>query len=826
MKVSQENKKINSWIIGSKYQSQIIACKQIAFKVYIWYSDETIFTVDEKKAKIWIKNNEGVLVERKERSYLNRQIHVWCGISMLGRTKVFVHTSSINSDTYMECLEQALLPAATKFYYRRKIKLLQDGARSHTSQATSEFCQENNIDIIQLPAQSPDLNPIENIWGIMKNQWYNSKSSSNQDEGILGLDSQAKLKAKGKKKKNRQKPSRVWKQFTTKGDYDVCNIFRQEYVSCKSTSTLINHLYREHKKKYYYLYPEKQPQTKEQQQPILNFEKISKQKQEEINILISKYISFEMKPINIVESIYFKEFLQYICPNISMPDVKNISTKYIPSLNLTVDMWQSKYNNKSFLTLTCHYLNEEFVQLQWVLKTVEVKEDHSAETFANYIKNILSEYEITIPKQEQMIDEYQGKQYSYQNLKITVTSDRGTNNLKLFNEIISIPHICCYAHILNNAIQQINKINNKENSNIINKVENICKYFRASPQRQNQFELIQSELIKMEAKDNKVIDSNQSTKNERSQNKPLKFKLSNTTRWNSVFLMIERFLMLKKAIQIYLINFEVDKIQVLSDNEFVLLEELCHFLQPFYLVTFSLSSRESSIYKISNQIQKIKTNYLQFSLIHITKKLTHLNKNDQNQTLLLVKNLYEEIEQGLNKRDLTNKKDQQQQDNDSDIFGIPAFSFNDNLTENSEEIRSYQNRNLNPNEEQNFNLFQWWNKNKETYPILSQLARLLLNIQARSVESERIFSKAGHILKGKLEELDYNNLTKEELCKEIQTYFYEDQGIKSQIKKLYESLPEKIKLIIEKLPIDTERKQSFLIAFQYPITILDIQYNK
>ncbi|KAL4477945.1 hypothetical protein ABPG72_013353 [Tetrahymena utriculariae] len=27
MKVSQENKKINSWIIGSKYQSQIVSCK-------------------------------------------------------------------------------------------------------------------------------------------------------------------------------------------------------------------------------------------------------------------------------------------------------------------------------------------------------------------------------------------------------------------------------------------------------------------------------------------------------------------------------------------------------------------------------------------------------------------------------------------------------------------------------------------------------------------------------------------------------------------------------------------------------------------------------
>ena len=38
----------------------------------VWFSDETIFTIEEKKAKIWIKNNEDRLIERKERAYLNR----------------------------------------------------------------------------------------------------------------------------------------------------------------------------------------------------------------------------------------------------------------------------------------------------------------------------------------------------------------------------------------------------------------------------------------------------------------------------------------------------------------------------------------------------------------------------------------------------------------------------------------------------------------------------------------------------------------------------------------------------------------------------------
>jgi len=58
---------------------------------------------------------------------------------------------------------------------------------------------------------------------------------------------------------------------------------------------------------------------------------------------------------------------------------------------------------------------------------------------------------------------------------------------------------------------------------------------------------------------------------------------------------------------------------------------------------------------------------------------------------------------------------------------------------------------------------------------------------------ERIWAN----LKGKLEELDYYSLTKEEIYEEIERKFYEDKGIKKQIEKLYESLPEKIRLLIE-----------------------------
>ena len=114
------------------------------------------------------------------------KVHAWGGISQRGATPIVIFTGTMTATRYCAILEAGLLPFLEEVFPDTH-RFQQDNDPKHTSNFAGEFFAKNAVNWWKTPTESPDLNPIENVWASLKYYLRHTYKPKNMETLVDGI---------------------------------------------------------------------------------------------------------------------------------------------------------------------------------------------------------------------------------------------------------------------------------------------------------------------------------------------------------------------------------------------------------------------------------------------------------------------------------------------------------------------------------------------------------------------------------------------------------------------------------------------------------------